>query len=59
VQAARFDTVGYSASLETGGPELLEMNMAVLQLRQARQFGVAGPANLLKPNNRPSQSRFS
>ena len=59
MQAAGADPVSHSPALDSGCSELVQMHMTVLQLCEACDLGVTCPSNLLKPNNRPRQSRFA
>ena len=51
VQYAAADTVSPSVFSDPSRPELVEVHMAVLKLRQARDLNITGPANQLKRAN--------
>ncbi|MGH2860109.1 MAG: hypothetical protein ACRDLT_01235 [Solirubrobacteraceae bacterium] len=51
MQSAGADPVGQSVPTNSCSPELVDVKMTVLQLREARHFGVTRPTNRLKPAN--------
>jgi hypothetical protein len=58
VQSTGASAVSQGVSADAGRPELLEMHLAVLQLRQARDLGVTPASNQLKPTNRALELRI-
>jgi hypothetical protein len=55
VQTAGTDPMNERIAPDASRAKLVQVHMAVLQLRQAREFSVTGSANQLKPTNRPGQ----
>jgi hypothetical protein len=58
VQPPGADPVSYGTAPDTRGPQLMEMQMPVLQLGKPRNLDVPDASDLFKRKNRPRKPRF-